>query len=211
MVRGGADRATIDAVFDVPPDSHLLGIIERMGYELEDDQLFLAREVSAAGKSTCRIAGRPATVSQLKELGDWLVDLHGQHEHQSLLAVARHLDMLDDWGGKPIAGLRGQVAEAYQAVQKLRREKEELERDARERAHLLDLYQFQVKEITEAKLAPGEDEELATEYKRVANAQKLAEFGGGGGGSPDGRRQGRRSAGSAFPCPANAGRGREFG
>ena len=62
--------------------------------------------------------------------------------------------MLDDWGGKPISGLRGQVAEAYQAVQKLRREKEELERDARERAHLLDLYQFQVKEIGEAKLAP---------------------------------------------------------
>lgn len=178
MVRGGADRATIDAVFDVPPNSHLLGIMERMGYELEDDQLFLAREVSAAGKSTCRIAGRPATVSQLKELGDWLVDLHGQHEHQSLLAVARHLDMLDDWGGKPIAGLRGQVAEAYQAVQKLRREKEELERDARERAHLLDLYQFQVKEISEAKLTPGEDEELATEYKRVANAQKLAESAG---------------------------------
>ena len=175
MVRSGADRATIDAVFDVAGAPHLLDVVERMGYELDDGQLFLARDISASGKSTCRIAGRPATVTQLKELGDWLVDLHGQHEHQSLLAVSRHIDMLDDWGGKPIASLRVQVSEAYQATQKLRREKSELEKDARERAHLLDLYQFQVKEITGAKLVVGEDEELATEYKRVANAQKLAE------------------------------------
>ena len=63
--------------------------------------------------------------------------------------------MLDDWGGKPIASLRAQVAEAYQATQKLRREKAELENDARERAHLLDLYQFQVKEIADAKLSPA--------------------------------------------------------
>lgn len=175
MVRGGAKSATIDAVFDVTGAPHLLEVVERMGYELDEDQLYLAREVSASGKSTCRIAGRPATVAQLKELGDYLVDLHGQHEHQSLLSVARHVDMLDDWGGKPIATLRATIAEQYQIVQKLRREKEELERDARERAHLLDLYQFQVKEIQSAKLVVGEDDELASEYKRVSNAQRLAE------------------------------------
>src|SRR5205085_8751176 len=120
-----------------------------------------------------------------------LVDLHGQHEHQSLLAVARHLDMLDDWGGKPIESLRAEVAETYHTLQRLRREKDSLERDARERAHLLDLYQFQVKEIHDAKLTVGEDEELATEHRRVANAQKLAEsaasaaeaIGGGDSGS----------------------------
>lgn len=175
MVRGGAKSATIDAVFDVTGAPHLLEVVERMGYELDEYQLYLAREVSASGKSTCRIAGRPATVAQLKELGDYLVDLHGQHEHQSLLSVARHVDMLDDWGGKPIATLRATIAEQYQIVQKLRREKEELERDARERAHLLDLYQFQVKEIQSAKLVVGEDDELASEYKRVSNAQRLAE------------------------------------
>jgi DNA repair protein RecN (Recombination protein N) len=191
MVRSGADRATIDAVFDVAGAPHLSEAVERMGYELEDGQLFLSREVAASGKSTCRIAGRPATVTQLKELGDWLVDLHGQHEHQSLLAVSRHLDMLDDWGGREVAALRAQVAEAFLAAQRLRREKESLEADARERAHLIDLYQFQVKEITDARLTEGEDEELASEYKRAANAQKLAEaaltaaeaLGGGDSGS----------------------------
>ena len=125
MVRGGADRATIDAVFDVAGAPHLLEVVERMGYELDDDQLFLSRDVSASGKSTCRIAGRPATVAQLKELGDWLVDLHGQHEHQSLLAVARHMDMLDDWGGKPHrrfarSGRRGVPGDAETAPGKRR-------------------------------------------------------------------------------------------
>ena len=175
MVRGGAERATIDAVFDVTASPELRALVAELGFDLEDDQLFVSREVAANGKSACRIGGRPAGVSQLKALGEWLVDLHGQHEHQSLLAVARHLDMLDDWGGKPVQSLRSDVAVAFQKVQSLRREKEDLEKDARERAHLLDLYQFQVKEIGEARLTVGEDEELQTEHNRVANAQRLAE------------------------------------
>ena len=175
MVRGGAERTTIDAVFDVAESPELQALVSELGFDLEDDQLFVSREVAAGGKSTCRLSGRPASVSQLKAVGEWLVDLHGQHEHQSLLTVARHLDMLDDWGGKPVQLLRSEVATAYQKIQSLRREKDDLERDSRERAHLLDLYQFQVKEIGDARLAVGEDEELQTEHNRVANAQRLAE------------------------------------
>ncbi|HZT41134.1 MAG TPA: DNA repair protein RecN [Chthonomonadaceae bacterium] len=175
MVRGGAERAIVDAVFDVSGSPEVLQLVEEMGYDIEDDQLFLSREVTSAGKSSCRIGGRPATVTQLKEIGDWLVDLHGQHEHQSLLAISRHLDMLDDWGGTEIQTLRAEADEAFRALQRLRQEKERLETDARERTHLLDLYAFQVKEITDAKLSPGEEEELAAEHRRVANAQKLAE------------------------------------
>ncbi|MCW3097355.1 MAG: replication and repair protein RecN [Chthonomonadaceae bacterium] len=175
MVRGGAERATIDAVFDVGGSPELQTLVAELGFDLEEDQLFVSREVAASGKSTCRLGGRPASVTQLKAVGEWLVDLHGQHEHQSLLAVARHLDMLDDWGGKPVQSLRAEVAAAFQKVQSLRREKDDLEKDARERAHLLDLYQFQVKEIGDARLTVGEDEELHTEHSRVANAQKLAE------------------------------------
>ncbi len=175
MVRGGADKATLDAVFDVAGSPELQALVAELGFELEDEQLFLSREVAASGKSSCRLGGRPASVSQLKAVGEWLVDLHGQHEHQSLLAVARHLDMLDDWGGKPVQSLRAEVTTAFQKVQSLRREREELQKDARERAHLLDLYQFQVKEISQANLLSGEDEELQTEHNRVANAQRLAE------------------------------------
>jgi DNA repair protein RecN (Recombination protein N) len=175
LVRGGADKAVIDAVFDVARSPDLLRFMEEMGFEAEDDQLFITREVTGAGKSVCRVQGRPCTVAQLKALGDWLVDLHGQHEHQSLLAVSRHLDMLDDWGGKGIQDKRSEVGRAYSTLQRLKQERDQLERDARERTHLLDLYQFQVKEIRDANLTANEDDELATEYKRVANAQKLAE------------------------------------
>lgn len=178
MVRGGADKAAIDAVFDVARSPELQSFVTEMGFDLEDDKLFVTREVTSAGKSACKVQGRPCTVAQLKELGDWLVDLHGQHEHQSLLAVSRHLDMLDDWGGKAIHDKRAEVGKAYASLQRLKAERDQLEKDARERSHLLDLYQFQVKEIADAQLTVGEDDELATEYKRVANAQKLAESAG---------------------------------
>jgi DNA repair protein RecN (Recombination protein N) len=175
MVRAGAGKAVVDAVFDLAESPDVRRVAEELGFEIEDDQLYLTREVTSAGKSASRIGGRPATIGQLREIGEYLVDLHGQHEHQALLAVPRHLDMLDAWGGRDFQSLRAEVAEAFQQAQKLRRERESLDKDARERAHLLDLYQFQVKEITEASLREGEDEELDLEYRRISNAQKLAE------------------------------------
>jgi DNA repair protein RecN (Recombination protein N) len=178
MVRDGAPRALIDAVFDVGGSSSLAAFLGEMGFSLEDDLLLLSREITAAGKSTARIGGRPATIAQLKAVGDWLVDLHGQHEHQSLLSVPRHLDILDEWGGKEVVALRSQVAEAYQNRVRLERERAELETNARERAHLIDLYQFQIHEIAEANLTPGEEEEILGEARRLANAQKLAEIAG---------------------------------
>lgn len=196
MVRTGSERAVLDAVFDISHSPELQSLVSELGFEAEDSQLFLSREVQAGGKSSCRIMGRPATASQLREIAEWLVDLHGQHEHQSLLATSRHIDMLDEWGGKPLQGLRAEVAQTYHRLQGLKREKVQLEQDARERTHLLDLYQFQAKEIEDANLQAGEDEELQAEHKRVANAQRLAEIaglcvealGGGneGGGSLDG-------------------------
>jgi DNA repair protein RecN (Recombination protein N) len=176
MVRGGAPRALIDAVFDVGGCSDLAAFLSEMGFALEDDLLLLSREITSAGKSSARISGRPATIAQLKAVGDWLVDLHGQHEHQSLLSVPRHLDILDEWGGKEIIALRSMVAEAYQERVRLERERAELETNARERAHLIDLYRFQIHEIAEASLTPGEEEEIAGEARRLANAQRLAEI-----------------------------------
>jgi len=175
MVRGGQPRAIVDAVFDMSDSPELAAFVAERGFDIEEGQLLLSREIAAGGKSTARVCGRPSTVSQLKEIGDWLVDLHGQHEHQSLLSVPRHLDILDEWGGRDIVKLRSDVAAAYQELARLRRERAALEADARERAHLIDLYAFQVREIEEAKLELGEDEELAADSRRLANAQRLAE------------------------------------
>ena len=178
MVRGGAKHASIDAAFDVGGSPELLTVLAEMGLDAEDDLLLISREVAASGKSSARLGGRPVTIAQLREIGDWLVDLHGQHEHQSLLAAPRHIDILDDWGGKALEGLRGETGAAYSAWQALKKERAGLETDARERARLLDLYLFQAKEIADAGLTIGEDEELETEHRRVANAQKLAESAG---------------------------------
>lgn len=175
MVRTGTEKAVIDAVFDLTRSPDVQQFATDQGFEVEDNLLFLTREVHASGKSSCRVMGRPATVAQLRDIGDGLVDLHGQHEHQSLLATARHIDMLDEWGGKEIHSLRTETAQCYHALQALQREREALERDARERTHLLDLYGFQVKEIEDAQLTIEEEETLEQDHRRMANAHRLAE------------------------------------
>ena len=100
-------------------------------------------------------------VSALKAIADGLVDVHGQHEHQSLLHADKHMDLLDDWCGKEALALRAEVAAQLSALNALRREREQLQTDARERARTLDLYRFQQEEIAGAKLRPGEEDELA--------------------------------------------------
>lgn len=176
LVRAGADRAVVEAVFDLcdaPPS-----VRERLASAgLDDDGedvLILARELAKSGKSQCRINGRLMPVSSLREIGDGLIDIHGQHEHQTLLAPERHIDLLDGWLGQDVAPLRDEVARAFGAVGRIRRELEELRAEARERARNLDLYRFQKEEIESAGLLPGELDDLAQERSRLANAEKLA-------------------------------------
>jgi DNA repair protein RecN (Recombination protein N) len=175
MVRAGADRAVVDATFDVAGQAEARSLLDEMGFETEEERLLISREVGAAGRSSARIGGRPATVAQLREIGDWLVDLHGQHEHQSLLAASRHIDLMDDWAGRPVLELRAEVGRELASLRRLEAERAALLADARDRAQRLDLYTFQVREIRDASLAPGEDELLSVEHRRVANAQRLAE------------------------------------
>jgi DNA repair protein RecN (Recombination protein N) len=100
--------------------------------------------------------------------------------------VSKHLDILDEWGGKDVAALRSQAAGAYQAHHRLLQERAALETDARERSHLIDLYAFQVREIQDANLQPGEEEELVADSRRLANAQKLAEASAAGAAALNG-------------------------
>jgi len=181
LVRTGTDRATVEAVFDLsqaPPE--VRARLAEAGLEPGEDDgdlLLIAREIAAksGGKSQCRVGGRLFPVSALRELTQGLVDVHGQHEHQSLLAWERHIDLLDAWCGKDTLALRAQVFEQVGLLNSLKREREQLRTDARERARTLDLFLFQRDEIAEARLKPGEEDELATERARLANAEKLAD------------------------------------
>ncbi len=181
LVRTGAGKATVEAVFDLKnaPDEMRQKLADA-GLDDEDggedgDTLFVARELARnGGKSSCRINGRLMPVAVLKEIAEGLVDVHGQHEHQSLLAADRHIDILDNWGGKDALALRQQVADLSSEVNKLKRERETLRTNARERARMLDLYRFQQEEILGAGLKEDEEDELTADRSRLANSEKLS-------------------------------------
>jgi len=178
LVRTGAAKATVEAVFDLArAPAEVRRRLAEAGLDGDDgdDALLVTREIArAGGKSQCRINGRLMPVAVLKEIAEGLVDVHGQHEHQSLLAADRHVDTLDNWTGKDALAQRSDVAAGHSEVNALTREREKLRTDARERVRMLDLYRFQQEEIAGASLRSGEEEELAADRTRLANSEKLS-------------------------------------
>jgi DNA repair protein RecN (Recombination protein N) len=172
-VRSGHDRAIVEAVLEVGNSPEALRILADAGLSPEDGSIIVSREVSRTGKSQCRISGRPVAVSLLKEITDRLVDTHGQHEHQFLLRADRHLEVLDAWCGQEVLSLRDRVADGYSELRRLKGELQQLQNDERDRARNIDLYQFQIQEIANSRLTPGEEEELLADRTRLANAEKL--------------------------------------
>ncbi len=177
VVRAGADRALVEATFQLDPlrQAALQPLLERE--ELEGDEpdlLMLTREIRAGGRSVCRVNGRAVTLTLLREVAQGLVDIHGQSEHLSLLRVREHASLLDRYGN--LGRLRNQVAKEAAQVWAVRRELARLEQSEQELAQRMDLLQYQVTEIEGAGLIPGEDQELAEERVRLSNAEQLAEL-----------------------------------
>lgn len=175
-VRQGCERAWIEAAFSIRHGSPVAQLLRELGYMDEgDDLLVLSREISANGRSKCRINGRLVNVSQLAQVGDRLVDIHGQHDQESLLSPARHLELLDALGGGEVASLLEEVAALASERNKLLEEIERLEASARERLRREELLRFQVEEIAAAKLEPGEEERLEAERARLGHAERLVQ------------------------------------
>ncbi len=175
LVRAGADRAEVEGTFQLTPSAAARVAPLVAAHSLEGDQsdvLVLAREVRANGRSVARVNGRVVTTALLAEIGELLVDVHGQGEHLSLLREREHVGLLDRY-----AGLGAQVAamaDLVRRVRQVRRELEALRQDERERARRIDLLAYQVEEVRAARLKPGEEEELEAERRRLANAEQLA-------------------------------------
>jgi len=179
VVRAGADRALIEAVFRLAPALRVRidPVLRREGLEGDNsDLLLLGREVRLNRRNICRINGRMVTLSLLREVTEGLVDIHGQSEHLSLLRVPEHLTLLDRYAD--LAPLRERVAAIVDRVESVRGELIQLRRDERELAHRADLLEFQIKEIGSAGLEPGEEAALREERPRLANAERLAELTG---------------------------------
>ena len=179
VIRAGADKCLVEAVFDLrdaPPATleYLRGegLLDD-GEGIDGDTLLVTRELTRAGRNQCRINGRLMPVAALREATDGLVDVHGQHEHQTLLASERHLDLLDSWLGADALKLLDEVQRCYSSAGKIRRDLSELRETAKERARNLDLYKFQQEEISGAGLTAGEEDEMTIERTRLMNAEKL--------------------------------------
>jgi DNA repair protein RecN (Recombination protein N) len=177
FIRSGSDQSTIEGVFSLDPEAQatITPMLEEDGLEGDDPAiLILAREIRREGRNICRVNGRSVALRVLSEIGDRLVDIHGQTEHLSLMRVREHADLLDRYGG--LWPLRDQFAALVQELRAVRRELASLRRDERELARRVDLLQYQVGEIEAARLAPGEEEELSQERTRLANAEQLREL-----------------------------------
>jgi DNA repair protein RecN (Recombination protein N) len=168
----GTDKAVVEAMFDVSGNTKVSSLLRENDIE-GGDELILRREVSAKGQSRCFVNDSPATITLQKQIGDLLVDLHGQHEHQSLLNVESHILMLDDFGG-----LDGMVADFQTAFRKLKDLSDQLS-DLKERERHLqekrEFYRFQMQEIDAVAPQAGEEQQLETELKKLENAEKLFE------------------------------------
>ena len=173
LIRAGAESCSVEAVFEtgkLPID----GLLEDNGLEpCEGGQLILKRTLSAAGANRQFVNGSPATLNVLASIGEWLVDIHGPHDHQSLLHPARQLAILDAFGGLDSEGFAAKLRQREELLS----EKEALVVDEKTYAQQMDLLRFQVHEINAAKLQPNEEAEVTAEYHRASNAAKLLELG----------------------------------
>lgn len=173
VIRSGTDRASVEGAFTPDGAAGVVQLLTEEGLD-EGDDIILGRELSRTSQGAARVNGRRTTVGVLRTIGEGLVDLHGQHDHQSLLNVERHIDILDAWAGSGLATVRNRVADVFKRWKDRRAELAALQMDERERARLIDLYRFQIAEIDEAKPRADEEEGLLAERARFAGAEKLS-------------------------------------
>jgi DNA repair protein RecN (Recombination protein N) len=174
-VRHGADKAELEALFDLTEAHPVHDLLKLYGIDASGDGLLvIRRELLAQGKSISRINGQLVNLTMLKEIGQTLVNIHGQHEHQSLLQSDRHIHWLDSFGGHAWGTVRSEVQALYQNYNKVRKQLSGLKQNEQEWYRQKDLYQFQLEEITNACLKLNEEESLFEEQKKLANAEKIS-------------------------------------
>ncbi len=172
VIRSGEEKAKVEAVFHCPVK--LLGLLEEMGIEPQEDQtLVLSRQFSASGKNICRVNGTLVTVTQLKQIGEYLIDIHGQHDNQSLLRNQAQQDYLDMFSGSRLLKEKESYLKALAQFRDINRKITELKAMEKERARLEDLYKYQVEEISVAALKKDEDIELTRQSNLLSHAEGI--------------------------------------
>ncbi|WP_078576993.1 DNA repair protein RecN [Salipaludibacillus agaradhaerens] len=176
FVRHGSKRAEIEGMFSVESSvsKELAALLEDMGIASNEEQtIVLRREMTTQGKSICRVNGKLTTLALLREVGQLLVDIHGQHEHQHLLQADKHLTFLDRYAGTSLEKTKREFEKLYEQFIKKRDQLLQLSENEQQMAQRLDLIQYQFKEIENAKLELDEDKELEDERQKLNNSEGL--------------------------------------
>ena len=173
MVREDADYALVELVFatDRP---EIRKKLRELDIPMEDDQIILSRKISGS-RSICRLNGETVSTAVLREVSGMLIDIHGQHEHQSLLSKRKHLEILDSYAHEQLDPVLKELKEYYQQCRKLQEELQDICMDEAERLREQSLLEFELNEIEEARLQDGEDERLEQDYRRMVNSRRIME------------------------------------
>ncbi|TMW73739.1 DNA repair protein RecN [Alteribacter natronophilus] len=174
FVRHGSKRAEIEGLFSIDDHREVDNLLRDLGIEIsEDGMVVIRREITKQGKSICRINGKLVTLATLRQAGQLLVDIHGQHEHQQLLQVDRHLFLLDRYAEDELKDPKEEYSSLYNRYVKTKKQYRQLSENEQQTAQRLDLIRYQLNEIESASLKPDEDEELGAEKQKLGNSEAL--------------------------------------
>ena len=176
LLRDDTKDGLVELVFSVDQPAIVEALEKLEVTPDEDGTLLISRRLSPNGRTVNRVNDTTVTITRLKEIASLLIDLHAQHEQQTLLKPAKHLEILDRFGGEDIQKLKKQVQEDYHIYRELEEEKKKGSMDEAEKNKRMDFLQYQIKEIKDAKLVDGEDVQLERQYKKAVNAKEILQY-----------------------------------
>lgn len=172
-IRKGKKKALLQALFILPKNAPAYRILDEVGISYDDNGLILQRELYRNGHNICRINGELVNLTNMRRVGETLIDIHGQNEHQELMRPDKHLSLLDSFANKQLRALKDKYSEGYQQYRKEKASLEKKEKNEKDWVQRLDMLQFQVQEIKTAQLQPEEEEQLAEEKEQLDNYQAI--------------------------------------
>lgn len=176
FIRHGAKKAELGGLFQISSTAHpVYKKLEEAGIEIEEDSIILRRDLNDSGKSVCRVNGKLVPLSVLRDIGASLIDIHGQHENQELMDEKQHIHLLDQFAEEQLSPILEKYSKQYNEYRALKKELATISIDEQLMAQRIDLYQFQMKELEDANLKLGEEDELLDERRRLMNFNKIFE------------------------------------
>ena len=173
-IRKGSKKAEVSGLFEINNRTQVKDLLQSMGLPLANGEILLARQVSLSGNNTCRVNGQPVTLGMYQKFGEFLIDIHGQHDHQSLLFGDKQRELLDNFCGFDLKNLKISVENLFTKWREVKKKLLTLEHKAQEMAREEGYLKFQLEEIEKAALTPGEEEELEREKQRLNGVETLA-------------------------------------